>query len=972
MAKRKTELELSLIDNVTRGLRNIEKGVSGLGATLAKANQALELTGRAVRAIDTVTGFSAAIQSARDFQSAMAAVQVVTGAAGDELQELRDAAEAASAASVFSATESAQGLAELARAGQTAKEAIATLTPVLQLAQGQQLAVADAASVVTKTLTQFRLEADQAARVTDVLAKTADSTEASVESLARALTDVAPVAAELDLTLEQTVAVIGQLASAGFDGSRAATALRNAYVQMIDPASKFARALREAGIEATSTADLLEQLSKQADGGRSVLLALGQEALPALLALNRQGSGALNELTATLEKATGANQRAADVYGEQFDAAAAKFTNAIDRIRRTVATPILEGISDDVTVLAEKLQEFAQSESFVEITRQIGEFASESAAAIIKFAEEFDFTAAIAQAKTFAVDSEEAFRKIAAAASLVVDAAGFIGSAYAKLNTAIIPLIRNQIEVGSAVSQLATDLVTGGTALRLYREAQDATADSSERLVEKQEQLAKVLPQIKQPSQELIDDFRKVMEAVRGLELAVVTITPTMYDYAKAILEAEAAGDGEGAAMLRVQMALLAEKLAAADAAAKGASKSLSELKTSIRAALEAGNNELAAKLANDYKIAAAASEDLDAKVEKLIGTQQKAAASTADFGTAAAGAASQIGGAAKEINQTAEAADRVGSAMGQATGAAAAIASRIQGLRREFGFSTAAADLFEQQLDKVNRRFLGSSLSTSIGAYVAALEAGASATRRAIQAQADLADQFEAGLGIAALQGDLEATTEALRGMEAETRNAQGRFRLLSEQRLDKLRSEINATISAIERQQQAVQSLIDINRQLQDDADRRAGNEDEIAERRYQDDLKRIAELEAAGGASARAAAEEARRRAKENHEAELREIRERAAEQRRQDSETQQARSSSRQREREQEREQTTRAADSGGLASAGSVSRGGVSQPIQNITLNYGPLIGDLGSQEGVDRLVRTVLIPAFATINRRSN
>ena len=43
MARRKEELELSLIDNFTRGLKSIDRGVNGLGASILKINAAGEL-----------------------------------------------------------------------------------------------------------------------------------------------------------------------------------------------------------------------------------------------------------------------------------------------------------------------------------------------------------------------------------------------------------------------------------------------------------------------------------------------------------------------------------------------------------------------------------------------------------------------------------------------------------------------------------------------------------------------------------------------------------------------------------------------------------------------------------------------------------------------------------------------------------------------------------------------------------------
>jgi hypothetical protein len=79
-----------------------------------------------------------------------------------------------------------------------------------------------------------------------------------------------------------------------------------------------------------------------------------------------------------------------------------------------------------------------------------------------------------------------------------------------------------------------------------------------------------------------------------------------------------------------------------------------------------------------------------------------------------------------------------------------------------------------------------------------------------------------------------------------------------------------------------QASSELSDLNRQLQDEADRRAGDEEAIRRREYEEQLRRIAELEAKGGASAAVQAAQARQLARKNFEADIAEIRAKEREQ------------------------------------------------------------------------------------------
>jgi len=83
---------------------------------------------------------------------------------------------------------------------------------------------------MSATLRQFGLDATQGARVADVLTAAANSTFNTVEGLGDALSYAGPVAAELGMSLEDTVAILGQLGNVGIQGTNAGNALRRLAV----------------------------------------------------------------------------------------------------------------------------------------------------------------------------------------------------------------------------------------------------------------------------------------------------------------------------------------------------------------------------------------------------------------------------------------------------------------------------------------------------------------------------------------------------------------------------------------------------------------------------------------------------------------------------------------------------------------------------------------------------------------------
>lgn len=865
MAKIRTDLDFNLIDGVTRGLERISDGVKGLGASITKVNQAADLLGKGFdRAAELASVFTDGITSAQSFEKAIAAVGVVTGATGDELAALKQAAEDASGA--FSAEEAANGLAELARAGLSATESIAALNPALNLAQGQNIGVAESAELLTTTLTQFGLAAEDAGRVADVLAKSADSTATSVTQAGNALSYAAPLARQLGISLEETTAIIGGLANAGFRGERAGTALRNVFSGLLDPTSKFSTALRQAGINTTDFGEIMAELEKRADGGKSVLLALDAEARPAILALAQQGSAALGELNAAMDEAAGTSQRAAETIGNTFSGALDRLGNAFDKARRALAEPIINELTDDFQEFTRRVEAFAKSEQFREIAQQIGDFVDGAAKDFLTFIENVDFDQAAEGAKEFIAD-------LRVLASVAAD----VGGVLLKVGTVTAEFVKYQYEAAAAVGDFAKSLPGIRLAVDGYTAAIDAATGSTDNLPDSQRRaaestglLGRLIDELKTKAKQLADKGLAAYEqATKDLEASIVRITPTLRDYENAITEAARAGDIAAVDALTKKYNELAAKLNQAGDSALSASQKFREADEALKKAIESGNAEEIDKATEAWKRQKAVVDQNEATYKKITQTQTEGAKETTK-------AVQQVGQAQQQTAKVTEAAaDQQTHAMAGVGAQARELANRIIALRQEFAaFGAEAAGEFEKRLDAINNRFRGT--GTSMANYIATLEGAAQRLRDLIQVQDDQVKNLESGLnaatlGVGAFGQSAEVTLQRLKQLEAATYDTNGQFRLLSQQRLEALRSQIQQVTSAVQEQANALDQL---NRLAA------AGDERELAELDYQQRLREIDELAARTGAAGAQAAAEARRAAEREHKQRLAEIRERAA--------------------------------------------------------------------------------------------
>ena len=210
-----------------------------------KLSTALTLTGVAIAA---VVGLSVAKWT--EFDQAMSNTSAAVMATAQEQKTLSEAALQAGADTAYSATEAANAQEELAKAGMEVSDIVGgSLNGALALAAAGQLQVARSAEIMATTLKQYKLPAEQAAHVSDVLAAGAGKAQGSVDDLALALSYVGPVAAGLGISLEETGGSLAYLASQGILGEKAGTGLRGVLMSLTAPSKVATETMGQYGIE---------------------------------------------------------------------------------------------------------------------------------------------------------------------------------------------------------------------------------------------------------------------------------------------------------------------------------------------------------------------------------------------------------------------------------------------------------------------------------------------------------------------------------------------------------------------------------------------------------------------------------------------------------------------------------------------------------------------------------------------------
>lgn len=160
------------------------------------------------------------------FDDAIRMTAAVSQATEAQLGQLRNTALELGRTTSFTAAEVANLMGELGKAGFSPDEIDTMTAAVLNLSRASGTDAVMSAGIMAATLRQFSLGAEHATRVADVLTLAANATFNSVEQLGEALSYAGPVAADLGMSLEDTVAILGTLGNVGIQGSNAGTALR--------------------------------------------------------------------------------------------------------------------------------------------------------------------------------------------------------------------------------------------------------------------------------------------------------------------------------------------------------------------------------------------------------------------------------------------------------------------------------------------------------------------------------------------------------------------------------------------------------------------------------------------------------------------------------------------------------------------------------------------------------------------------
>ncbi len=293
-----------------------EKSFKGFHDILKKVGLAVVAVTAALVAYSTKVGVA--------FESKMKKVAAVTGATKEEIENLNKTAKKWGEDTEHSATMVAESMTFMGMAGLNAAETMTAVPEVLDLATVGQLDLARATDIATDTMTAYGLQVEDLSRVNDAFANTITRSNTNIEMLGESFKYVAPAAAQMGYSIEQTSAMLGTLANSGIKASMAGTNLQQAML-------KNRRAAEELGTANDDLIGTLEAAKKAQWGMIEIEEHYGLIAAKSVAVLMRNVD-AYKELEYQINNNRGANKELAAQFRDTTENEFKKFASVVEGI----------------------------------------------------------------------------------------------------------------------------------------------------------------------------------------------------------------------------------------------------------------------------------------------------------------------------------------------------------------------------------------------------------------------------------------------------------------------------------------------------------------------------------------------------------------------------------------------------------------------------------------------------------------
>lgn len=300
-------------------------GTAGMGAAAGAGPIGVAVAGVVAIGAAMADGISVSM----DYNKSLSTLAAITGETAESLKPLADQARQLGATTRYTATEVVELQTELAKLGYAKTDILNMTDSVLYFAQATGASLADASSLTGAALRMFEKDTDQTGEFVDKMAAATTKSALSFDYLNNALSTVSPVANTFGFNIEDVLALLGNLANAGFDASSAATATRNILLNLADSNGKLAKSLGEPVTDLDGLVKGLQKLNSEGIDLATTLELTDKRSVAAFNTFLSTADG-VQELRDSINGASGAAEAMATVMADNLEGDIASMGSAWD------------------------------------------------------------------------------------------------------------------------------------------------------------------------------------------------------------------------------------------------------------------------------------------------------------------------------------------------------------------------------------------------------------------------------------------------------------------------------------------------------------------------------------------------------------------------------------------------------------------------------------------------------------------
>lgn len=240
-----------------------------LGNTIStKVTPAFNLMVRGIGAVAGVVGVlsGVSLKIGGDFQQQMTTVATISRATEKELGALTEKAREMGRDLPRTAREAAAAMTFLAQKGWDVSRITDTVEHVMNLSISQAYGLAESADLLSGVMAAYKMSAQEASRVTDIMNNAANQSALSMEKLRYAYQYAAPVAAAFGVSLEQLSSHFAVLANQNLDGSTIGAGWRMVAQKIQSAAADGGMAFRKLGVEVVDANGKIKDMTTILEG----------------------------------------------------------------------------------------------------------------------------------------------------------------------------------------------------------------------------------------------------------------------------------------------------------------------------------------------------------------------------------------------------------------------------------------------------------------------------------------------------------------------------------------------------------------------------------------------------------------------------------------------------------------------------------------------------------------------------------